>query len=79
MKAMEHNMESDKPIAFICGMAGGMIKFISGSIILNASFVLALLEAGATAMVCGFLGVAGKHLFNSIRKKWYDKRKNKKQ
>jgi len=74
MKAMElHTI--DTKIGFIVGMTGGMLKYISGAL-LDISFAGRLVEAGLTAMVCGFLGVAGKHTFYWLRKKYFTK-KNK--
>lgn len=68
---MEHNY--DKWIGFFSGLAGGFIKFINAPL-LEATFIGKLAEAGVTALVCGFLGIAGKNLYMWIAKKL--KRKN---
>ncbi len=61
-------------LAGICGAFGGMIKFSMGY--LTNIFIINLLEAGITAMVCGALGVAGKELY-AIVKNVYIKRYKK--
>lgn len=67
---MQHNY--DNLIGFFAGMFGGFIKYMS---LLDTGFGSRLLEAGMTAMVCGFLGVAGKHSFDWLRKKYLNKNK----
>lgn len=67
----------DSIIGFFCGMMGGILKLISGisgMVLLDAGFIGRLFEAGATAIVCGFLGVAGKHSFDWLRKKFLNKK-----
>lgn len=62
----------DTVVAFFFGMMGGIIKLLSGiggMILLDTGFMGRLLEAGVTAVCCGFLGVAGKHLFEVLKKK----------
>jgi hypothetical protein len=71
MKAIEMH-RIDYIIAFFFGMFGGIIKY-ANLLYLDVSFWGRLLEAGLTALVCGFLGVAGKHLYDWIRKKYFKK------
>ena len=61
------NTRWDAWVAGVCGTIGGMIDF-SNSLI-SITYWQALVKAGLTALVCGFLGVAGKHLF-SMAVKW---------
>lgn len=72
-ETMEHN--TDRIVAFFAGMFGGIVKLITGSVLLDVSFMGKLAEAGVTALVCGFLGVAGKHLFSFAWKKITNKNK----
>lgn len=74
MRAMEHQYVLEKAIAFICGAVGGLIKLASGSMLLDVTFIGKLFEAGVTALVCGFLGVAGKYSFDWLRKKYINKK-----
>lgn len=64
----------DSKIAFLSGMTGGFIKYMSG-VLIDVGFGGRLIEAGVTAMVCGFLGVAGKHSFDWLKKKYLNKNK----
>ena len=74
MKAMEWH-KIDTVIGFFFGMIGGFIKYMSAAfLLLDTGFLGRLFEAGVTAMVCGFLGVAGKHLYDVIRKKLFNKK-----
>ena len=59
----------DTLIGFFSGMIGGFVKYASG-VMLQIGFMGRLFEAGLTALVCGFLGVAGKHLFDWLKKKY---------
>lgn len=77
MKTMEHHSGMEKLIVFITSAVIGIWKLMSGSILfIDASFWAKLFEAGLTAGVCGFLGVAGKYSFDWLRKKYLNK-KNK--
>lgn len=70
----------DTVFAFFFGMLGGFIKYmsgVSGMVLLDVGFIGRLLEAGVTALVCGFLGVAGKHSFDWLKKKYFSKKKQK--
>jgi hypothetical protein len=62
----------DATIAFISGMFGGFLKYMSGTL-MNVGFIWRLAEAGATAFVCGLLGVAGKHFYDWLKKKYFKK------
>ncbi|HUR65474.1 MAG TPA: hypothetical protein VMZ03_03920 [Chitinophagaceae bacterium] len=68
-----HN-ENNNKIGFISGLIGGVFKFLM-NIDLPVGFFSKLLEAGITACVCGFLGVAGKEVFNLIKKYVLKRRK----
>lgn len=67
-----HYYKIDTLIGFFSGAFGGFIKYLS---LLDAGFGSRLFEAGSTALVCGFLGVAGKHSFDWLRKKYLNKNK----
>lgn len=67
----EMQTKSDLIVGGICGMIGGMIKFYDSLIAIT--YWEALAKAGLTALVCGFLGVAGKHLFTVALKFWKSK------
>ncbi|MGQ0738643.1 MAG: hypothetical protein ACT4OJ_06245 [Bacteroidota bacterium] len=71
---MEHT-KWDVATATICGIIGGMIKFYER--LISISYLEALAKAGFTALVCGFLGVAGKHVFTQFMKYIKSKRKSK--
>jgi hypothetical protein len=72
MKTMEHHNGTDIIIGGACGLIGGVIKFFS-VYMLDVSYWLSLVKAGGTALVCGFLGVAGKYAFSWCKDKWYKK------
>lgn len=77
-KNMEQQIDWDKIIGVGCAVAGGMITFLKVEF-LDASFLVSLIKAGSTAIVCGFMGVAGKHCFTLLKNKWkkrQDKKKN---
>lgn len=63
---------NDKILGGICGIIGGMVKYYSDPMFLNAGFFPKLFEAGLTAFVCGVLGVAGKKVF-TIAYTWVKK------
>lgn len=53
--------------AMICGIGGGMTKYIMQ--INEAPFLVKLFQAGITALICGFLGMLGKWAFDFIKVK----------
>ena len=55
-------------LGFICGAIGGVSKYIM-QINDFAGFGIAMTKAGLTALICGFLGVAGKWLFEWMKKR----------
>lgn len=66
---MEH-IKFDDILAFLIGVFAGMMKMIlDAPFMLLDSFFFAMAKAGATAFVCGMLGVAGKYFF-SMAKTW---------
>lgn len=67
-----HRMDSI--VAFFSGMFGGFIKYMAGVLLLDVGFISRLFEAGATALVCGFLGIAGKRLYEFVQKKFFSKK-----
>jgi hypothetical protein len=67
----------DKMIAICSGVVGGMIMFIN-TYLLDASFIISLSKAAATAFICGLAGLAGKEFFSIIKTKYFNrKQKNK--
>ena len=62
---MEH-LSNGKAAAFLCGIGGGMTKYI---IQVDAPFMVKLFQAGVTALICGFLGMAGKWAFDYLKTK----------
>lgn len=67
---------SDAVVGFFTGSIGGMIAWIE-FYMLDGNYFIQLAKAGATAFVCGFLGVAAKHLFNYVRSKYFSRKKKK--
>lgn len=66
MKIMEHH-NNNYLISVLLGIGGGLTQYF---IKLNeAPFMSKLFEAVITAFVCGIVGAAGKHLYDSIIKK----------
>jgi hypothetical protein len=72
-KEMQYQDLLDKVIGGMCGFFGGMILFVNIDF-LEISYWASLGKACGTALLCGFFGVGGKHLF-SIVQKWWRKRK----
>ncbi len=72
MKTM--HIQFDNKLGFISGAVGGILKFLI-NISLPIGFWSKLLEAGITACVCGFLGIAGKEVFNLVKKYVLNRRK----
>lgn len=68
-------MITDKIAAAGFGIIGGLAKFFMNAVILDVTFFGRFIEAGATAFACGFLGVAGKHFFDLIKRKLFTKNK----
>ena len=62
MKTMYH----DKMVAVLCGIGGGMGKYLLDA---QLSFPEKLLQAAITAFICGLLGAAGKYLFDLLKPK----------
>lgn len=75
-QAVKMNDLLEKYIAGICGFFGGMIMFIKTAWI-DPTYWVSLAKAGLTALVCGFMGVAGKYLYSWIVKKYFRNKKNK--
>jgi hypothetical protein len=75
--AMENN-PLDATIGLLAGLVGGVTKYLIDVPIVPGSFFIALAEAGLTALLCGFLGVAGKHLFGIVIKKIFSRKKQHK-
>lgn len=55
-------------LSVVVGAFCGMIKYFTGY--LETMFIINLLQAGLTALVCGALGVAGKELYGYGKKKY---------
>jgi hypothetical protein len=72
---MQH-IDTDKLIAGIFGIIGGGATFLN-VYFLDASYWISLAKAGGTALVCGLMGVAGKHLYTEIKMKLFNKKKRK--
>jgi len=66
MKAVHHNDYSNTLIGFVSGLIGGALKVI---LAMDANTMKNIVEAGLTALICGFAGVAGKELYLFIKKK----------
>jgi hypothetical protein len=73
MKANYQEMEHDlnKGLGFLFGMIGGVTKFVCDVPIHTTEYLKATAEAGFTALVCGFLGVAGKEFYVFLKKKYF--------
>ena len=62
------------------GIVGGLAKFYSqesliGKLLnINWGFTTRLIEAGAAALICGFLGALGKHLLTLVLRKIHNRR-----
>lgn len=76
-KLMGWQPQADNKIGFISGLAGGAYQYIL-NINLPIDFWSKLVEAGITAIVCGFAGVAGKELYKIIRSAIIKKNKDEK-
>jgi hypothetical protein len=57
---MEHN-NNNSLFGFACGAFGGLTKYFFLQIN-EAPYMMKLLEAGITALICGALGAIGKYL-----------------
>ena len=75
LEPMEH-FDWDKLVGVTCAMIGGMVAFINTQF-LDASYFVSVLKSSGIALVCGFMGVAGKHAF-SMAKLWWIKKKRSK-
>ena len=76
---MEHNWwgsHNDAVVGAISGVAFGLVKFLD-IYLLADPYMIVLIKVFITAVVGGLGGVAGKHLFSYLKKKWTDY-KNKK-
>jgi hypothetical protein len=75
MKTQSLDMErSDSILGFFIGGVSGMFAWVE-FYMLDGSYFIQLAKAGATAFVCGFLGVAAKHLYNHVREKYFRRKK----
>jgi hypothetical protein len=66
------NGKSDTLIAGFVGLSVGFINFLN-MYLLADSYIISVLKAGFAAAVCGFGGVAGKYLFDWMKKKYFNK------
>jgi hypothetical protein len=64
---MEHN--HDNQHAFVFGIIGFFLKYF----FLDWQLIAPIVEAGLTALVCGFLGMAGKEIFIRLKKRFFKK------
>ena len=80
MKAMEDNTwgsSLDTKVGFISGLICGIIKLLD-VYLLTDMYAVVLLKVFFTAVIGGLGGVAGKHLFSYLKKKYEQKfNKNK--
>lgn len=53
-------------IGFVCGILGGSIDFAMRA---NTLTIIAIVQAGFTALVCGAAGVAGKEFYLYVKTK----------
>lgn len=53
---------------FVLGSGAGLTQYILQAN-MDAPFAAKLIQAGITALICGFLGMAGKWLFDYIKGK----------
>lgn len=77
---MQHQYGLEKIVIFIISAVMGMIKYMGNPLLLlfiDTKIIAKLFEAGATAFVCGVLGLAGRDIYNKA-KRWWTNRKNKK-
>jgi ABC-type xylose transport system permease subunit len=77
---MEHPFgDLDLKVGFISGVLCGMIKMLDVYLLTDV-YMIVLIKVFITAVVGGLGGVAGKHLFSYLKKKWEIRfNKNKKQ
>lgn len=76
MKAMEQNWSSDTKVGFFSGLIVGILKLLD-VYLLTDMYMVVLLKVFITAVVGGLGGVAGKHLFLWLKKKYELKFKKK--
>ena len=67
MKLMGVQVDQNTKTGFIAGMVGGIYQW-SLNINLPTDFLSKLVEGGITAIVCGFVGMAGKELYQVTQK-----------
>jgi hypothetical protein len=75
VQPMEH-FDWDKLVGVTSAIAGGMFAFIHTQF-LDASYFVSVLKSSGIALVCGFMGVAGKHAFSMAKIWWIKRKKNK--
>lgn len=72
IKTTTFKMDKNDPswlAAYLLGVGGGTLKFLL-QFNANSDFIVKLLHAGITALVCGFLGMAGKWAFDVVKVKF---------
>ena len=72
-------VDSNTKFGFIAGMAGGVYQWML-NINLHTGFFSKLMEGAITAVVCGFVGMAGKELYTITMKaikEYFKKHKTK--
>ena len=73
MKAMDLNWVSgDAKIGFISGVICGVLKLLDVYLLTDV-YMIVLIKVFITAVVGGLGGVAGKHLFTYLKKKYEQK------
>ena len=79
MRAMDNNWfgETDIRIGFTAGVVCAVIKLLD-VYLLTDPYTIVLIKVFFTAIIGGFGGVLGKHLFSYLKKQYDIKFKNKK-
>lgn len=51
---------SNRLVAIVCGITGGMGKYLF--IDATSTYIIKLAQAGITALICGLMGAVGKYV-----------------
>lgn len=71
---MEQYPDWDNIVGVVTGILGGMWVFMDIALV-DITYFESLMKSGATAIVCGFMGVAGKHAYTWLKDKYLKKKK----
>lgn len=74
---MDNTTTGHTPLGLICGIIGGMTSFFLQINVVEPAWWEKTIQAGGTALICGFLGIVGKECYIWIKAAFSHKKKKR--